>query len=361
MQYVVVGAGAIGGTIGARLARDRHDVLLCDTDAAHVAAINQHGLSIEGPFEHFTAHASAVLPDQLPNGLGAVLLAVKTQHTETALDAIAPRLAPRGFVVSLQNGMNESAIAARVGDERTVGAFVNFGADYLAPGRIFVGGRGSLYVGELDGRGSERVASLVRDLPDAKSTGNILGFLWGKEAYGAMLFATAVSDLSIADALAEPRYRTLFVRLAREVLTVAPVGVESFDGFDPADLEGSIDRLVEFNRRSAKTHSGIYRDLAVRRRKAETAILESLDGPLVRRTLELIHQIEDSGRVCEVSNLELLAAYARLEVVGPRLNAVTSVLAPAARSVDGPLRGRRLPRRRSPSRAWKVRHPSTIS
>ena len=339
MEYVVVGAGAIGGTIGARLARDGHDVLLCDTDADHVDAINQRGLAIEGPVEEFTVHAPAVSPDQLPNGLTIVLLAVKTQHTEAALDAIVPRIAPNGFVVSLQNGVNEPAIAARVGEARTVGAFVNFGADYLAPGRVFVGGRGSLYVGELDGSESERVARLVRDLPDARTTANILGFLWGKEAYGAMLFATAVSDLAIADALAEPRYRTLFVRLAREVLAVAPVTVEAFDGFDPGDLEGSIDRLVEFNRGSAKTHSGIYRDLAVRRRKAETAILEDLDGPLVRRTLELIHQIEDGRRVCEVSNLELLAAYARLDEDSPRLNAVISVLPPAARVVDGPLRG----------------------
>jgi 2-dehydropantoate 2-reductase len=339
VDYVVVGAGAIGGTIGARLARGGHDVLLCDADAEHVAAVNERGLTIEGPVEQFTTRVRAVAPGELPDGLGAVLLAVKAQHTAAALDAIAPRLAPDGFVVSLQNGINEPVIAARIGAERTVGAFVNFGADYLAPGRIFVGGKGALYVGELDGRESDRVGRLVRDLPDAKSTGNILGYLWAKEAYGAMLFATAVSDLSIADALAEPRYRTLFVRLAQEVLALAPVAPESFDGFDPTDVEGSIDHLVEFNRRSAKTHSGIYRDLAVRKRKAETAILEDLDGPLLRRTLELIHQIEDGGRVCEVANLELLASYARLEEHAPRLNAVTSVLPPAARSVEGPLHG----------------------
>ncbi len=339
MEYVVVGAGAIGGTIGARLARDGHDVLLCDADAEHVAAVNERGLTIEGPVEQFTTRVPAVAADELPHGLGTVLLAVKAQDTGAALAAIAPRLAPDGFVVSLQNGINEPVIAARIGEERTVGALVNFGADYLAPGRIFVGGKGALYVGELDGRDSERVARLVRDLPDAKRTGNILGCLWAKEAYGAMLFATAVSDLSIADALAEPRYRTLFVRLAQEVLAVAPVAPEPFDGFDPNDLDGSVDRLVEFNRRSAKTHSGIYRDLAVRKRKAETAILEDLHGPLLRRTLELIHQIEDGGRSCEVANLELLAAYARLEQRGPRLNAVISVLRPTERSVDGPLHG----------------------
>src|SRR6185503_13937479 len=138
---------------------------------------------------------------------------------------------------------------------------------------------------------------------------------------------TAVSDLSIADALAEPSYRGVFVQLAQEVLAAAPVPVEPFDGFDADDLDGSIERLVEFNKRSAKTHSGIYRDLMVRRRPTEKAILADIDGPLLRRTLELIDEIEAGRRTCEVANLELLAAYARLSAQSA-LNAVVTELPP---------------------------------
>ncbi len=221
-----------------------------------------------------------------------------------------------------------------------MGAFVNFGADYVGPGRIFLGGRGAFFVGEIDGRPSERVDRLVREIQDAQATDAILGYLWSKQAYGAMLFATAVSDLSIADALSEPRYRRLFVRLAEEMLAEAPVPPKAFDGFDPADLDGSIERLVEFNRRSAKAHSGIYRDLAVRKRKTEAEAMLSLsDGPNIRRTLTLVRAIEDGRRRCERQNLELLAAHARLETEGPRLNAVITTLEPAEESVDGPLRG----------------------
>ena len=230
-----------------------------------------------------------------------------------------------------------------------MGAFVNFGADYLEPGRIFVGGRGALYVGELDGRPSGRLDQLVRDLPDAKETANIVGFLWAKEAYGAMLFATAVSDLSIADALAEPRYRGVFVQLAQEVLAAAPVPVEPFDGFDADDLDGSIDRLVEFNRRSAKTHSGIYRDLMVRKRRTEKSMLTAIDGPLLLRTLELITEIEEGRRTCEVANLELLAAYQRLQERAPALNAVITELAPASA----------LPPARCTASPWRSRTTST--
>ena len=135
-----------------------------------------------------------VEPDALPERLDTVLLAVKTQHTRAALAQIAPRLA--GCVVSLQNGLNEPVIAEAVGAARTVGAFVNFGADYVAPGRIHYAGRGTFVVGELDGRHSPRVAALARDL-GAEVTDNVVGYLWAKAAYGAMLFATAVSDLTI--------------------------------------------------------------------------------------------------------------------------------------------------------------------
>jgi Asp-tRNA(Asn)/Glu-tRNA(Gln) amidotransferase A subunit family amidase len=154
-----------------------------------------------------------------------------------------------------------------------------------------------------------------------------------------MLFATAVSDLSIADALAERRYRGVFVQLAREVLAAAPVTVEPFDGFDADDLDGSVDRLVEFNRRSAKTHSGIYRDLMVRHRPTEKAMLEDIEGPLLRRTLELIGEIEAGRRTCEVANLELLAAYQRLQERAPALNAVITELPPGLRAGSGPLHG----------------------
>jgi Asp-tRNA(Asn)/Glu-tRNA(Gln) amidotransferase A subunit family amidase len=153
-----------------------------------------------------------------------------------------------------------------------------------------------------------------------------------------MLFATAVSDLSIVDALSEPRYRIVFTQLAREVLAAAPVPVEAFDGFDADDLDGSVERLVDFNKRSAKTHSGIYRDLMVRRRPTEKAILADLEGPLLRRTLDLIDEIEAGRRTCEVANLELLAAYARLHEQ-TALNAVIVELPPGPRAAAGPLHG----------------------
>ncbi len=60
MRYAVIGAGAIGGTVAAGLIRAGHEVLLCDADPEHVAAINADGLRIEGPVEELTVPARAV-------------------------------------------------------------------------------------------------------------------------------------------------------------------------------------------------------------------------------------------------------------------------------------------------------------
>jgi 2-dehydropantoate 2-reductase len=63
-------------------------------------------------------------------------------------------------VVSLQNGLNELVIAEVVGEARTMGCFVNFGADYLEPGVIHYGGRGAFVLGELDGADTERLRAV---------------------------------------------------------------------------------------------------------------------------------------------------------------------------------------------------------
>jgi 2-dehydropantoate 2-reductase len=340
MQLTIIGAGAIGGMIGAHLIRDGHDVLLCDADPAHVEAINERGLTICGPVENFTVRARAVLPGDLPASLPRAAVAVKSHHTAAAAELLRGRLDPDGYVVSFQNGLTTGTLAAVVGPGRVLVSFVNFGADWLEPGRIIQGNVGTFRVGEPGGGISDRVRELADALPYAQATDNIMGFLWGKEAYGAMLYAGAVSDLSIADSLDDPRWRTLMLAIAREVLAQAPVRPEGFDGFEPGDLEGSLARLVTFNRETAKTHSGIYRDLMVRKRKTEVDdLLRDLDGPLTTFTGELIRAIERGERTCEVANLELLAACERTLRLGQPLNAVVSVFPAPARRPGGALHG----------------------
>jgi len=312
MEITIIGAGAIGGTVGAHMIRAGHDITLCDADEAHVDAIRSRGLIIEGPVNEFTVAARAVTPAELDDRIEQAIVAVKSLHTRAAAELLRDRLAPGGYVLTVQNGLTADTLVEAVGSERVVSSFVNFGADVMAPGRIMQGNIGTFRVGELDGgRITPRVRDLAEALPYAQPTDNVLGFLWGKEAYGAMLWAGAVSDLTIAEHLEDPRYRPLMIAVAREVLALAPVKVESFDGFDPQDLEGSLDRLAEFNRNSAKKYSGIYRDLVVRKRKTEIdEAARDIDGPIFAKVAEMIHDIEEGRRGNERANLDELADFA---------------------------------------------------
>ena len=326
---LVWGAGAIGGTIGAYLVRAGEEVLFVDSAADHVAAMQGTGLAIEGPIEQFRVPARAVLPELVEGRFSRILLCVKAHHTEAAARALLPHLADDGYVASFQNGLNEFVIGEVIGIKRVIGAFINFGADYMAPGRILYGGRGACVLGELDGRQTSRLETLHRLLlrfePGAVMTDDILGYLWGKLGYGALLFATAVTDDSIADVFAAEEYRAVLAATAREVMAVAAakgLRPRGFNGFDPLAFEpggsaegvdASMAEMVAFNRRSAKSHSGIWRDLAVRRRKTEVdaqlgpVVAEGaafgVATPVTKRLIAMIHQIEDGRRRMDRANL----------------------------------------------------------
>lgn len=329
---LIWGAGAIGGTIGACWARAGIPVLLVDIVPGHVEACRTRGLSISGPVEEFRQIVPAVTPDELTGRYRRIVLAVKAGATEAALAALAPHLAPDGYVLSAQNGLNELAIARAVGERRTMGCFVNFGADWLGDGEILYGNRGAVVVGEIDGAISERAREMHALLklfePDAVLTDNVWGYLWGKLSYGAMLFATALTNDSMSANFADPERLPVWLALGQEVAAVAAArGVTTlgFGDFDPAVFapgrpEGpqieTIRWLADYTSKTAKTHSGIWRDLAVRKRRTEVdpqiGIIATLGReagvatPAIETLVTLIHDVEEGRRPLAFDTLKVL-------------------------------------------------------
>src|SRR5947209_3529216 len=271
----VYGAGAIGGVTGAALAEAGHDVLLVDRAVDHVTAMNAHGLTVDRRTGPSTVAVRAITSDALGAGLELVLLAVKSQDTPAALGVLTPRLAREGAIVSMQNGLNEELIAAAVGERRTVGCLVNWAADWTAPGRIVHGGEGALVLGELDGRGSERVTALAKLLAVVAPTQvspNVLGYTWAKHVYGALLVATAVVDAHVYDVVERsPDVQRMLAALVVENMNVAEaagIRLELFDEYAPDDyreaargdaaaLARAMKSIATHYRAATKTKTGI--------------------------------------------------------------------------------------------------------
>jgi 2-dehydropantoate 2-reductase len=327
-RIVIWGAGAIGGVLGAWMARSGQDVLLVDRDAAHVEAINQRGLAISGTRGHIEVRLPAALPEDVEGPLDTVVLAVKCRATASAVEEIRPLLAPDGIVVSAQNGLNEEVIAERIGAERTIGCFVNFSADWQEPGHVEHGGEHPIYVGELDGRDTARVRRVAEALGrfcETNVTGNIWGYLWSKLCYASLLFATATVDAPVHEILRREGVGPTMHALVAEAIAVPDrlgVRLEDLHGFRPGAYRGdgwqaSMEAIAGFYEGQIKVKTGVWRDLAVRRRQTEvdcqvgTLVAKGagagLPMPRNRRLVGLIHDLEAGRRRMGWDNLDALA------------------------------------------------------
>ena len=336
MKSAVWGSGAIGGVVGAGMAAGSENVLLVDVVPQHVDTMNDRGLLIKSAAGEQLVPVRAALPEQVSGAFDLVFLAVKSQFTDAALDAILPHLTPESAVVSLQNGVNEPQIARRIGPDRTIGCLVDFSADYHAPGTILRGRAGNLFIGELDGRMSPRLEEVRRLLALSTRThacANVMGYVWAKMCKGTIDITPALVDADAGEVRGNKATYPVRVELIRETIRVAEaegVRVEAFDHFDPAPFADSSPggfaaacAVVEAMARAAavnnlKVRTGYWRDIVVRKRKTE---IDYITGEIVRRgerlgiptpvnrlQLRMIEEIEAGRRPMRWENLEELMA-----------------------------------------------------
>jgi 2-dehydropantoate 2-reductase len=237
-RIAVIGAGAIGGYTGGHLAHNGFDVTLIDPWPEHVEAIRKNGLAIEGVTqEEFicakpkTMHLTEVQALAKQRPIDIAMISVKSYDTEWATTLIGQYLAPDGYVVSLQNCMNEERIAGVVGWDKTVGVIpALLGAELYAPGRVRrTAAKGSspyeVYrVGEVHGRITKRLeelAAVIRTIDSVKETTNLWGERWSKLCVNGMANGVAAAtSMSGNDMNRDDKIRRLSIRLAGEGVRV---------------------------------------------------------------------------------------------------------------------------------------------
>ena len=252
------------------MTRAGHDVTLIDAWPEHVEAMRIHGLHISGmtPEE---AHAVKVNALHISDVQSAVkqkpfdiaFMCVKSYDTVWATQLIKDYLAPGGYVVSLQNCINEERIAGVVGWGKVVGCIASLiAAELVAPGRvkrtIHLGGDAHIVyrVGEVHGRHTQRaqeVADLLASADSSKVTGNLWGERWSKLVINSMRNGlSAATGLSGNQRDGREDTRRLSIRLGSEAVRVGQAlgyNLETMLGMEPETLgragEGSGDALAE--------------------------------------------------------------------------------------------------------------------
>ena len=282
MKIAIVGAGALGGYFGARLAQAGEEVHFL-ARGAHLAAMRAAGLRMRSvigdvvlaPAEtHVTDDPTEIGPAQI------VLFTVKSYDTDSAAASLLPLLGPETAVISLQNGIdNEERIAARIGPSHVVGGVAYIFAGRAEPGVIrHTGGPGRIIFGELEGSRSPRLEAFLAACEGAgipaELTEDIGVALWTKYAFiCAQAGLTAATRQPIGRVRDTPASWQLFVDVLQEVISVAR-----------AEGIALPDDLVERHLTMAQSldptlYSSLYDDL-VGGRPME---LDALLGELVRR------------------------------------------------------------------------------
>ena len=269
-RIAIVGAGALGGYVGGTLAHLGHDVTLIDPWPEHVETIRSRGLELDGmtPEERFTVTRARIIHLTEVQALArkpidVAMVAMKSYDTAWAAMLIKPYLSAEGFVVSLQNCLNEETIAGVVGWGRTVGVIASMiSVDLYEAGRIRRtmpkgGERYTIFrVGEPHGRVTRRVEELVEwfgQVDSAKATTNLWGERWSKLVQNGMNNGvTAATGLTSGDCLRNEAIRRFQLRLAGEAIRVGQAlgyQLEKVRGIDAERIalaaEGDSDALAE--------------------------------------------------------------------------------------------------------------------
>jgi 2-dehydropantoate 2-reductase len=228
MKIAVIGAGAMGGLFGARLAQAGEDVTLVDVAPQAVDAINANGVRLDEKSGGSQAIRVPAVTDPADVGpVDLVLVFVKCYHTEAALRAAAPLLNGNTAVLTLQNGWGNAArIAAIVGEARVLVGLTYHSATMLGPGHVLHAGQGMTFVGEMNGTTSPRMEQIAAAFRGAglevTPTADVLSQIWAKLALNCCTLPTAALLRFYAGQLVEHEEMLDMMRgLLREVVAVA--------------------------------------------------------------------------------------------------------------------------------------------
>jgi 2-dehydropantoate 2-reductase len=330
----VLGAGAIGSSVGADLTEAGEDVVLIDQWPAHVEAMRTGGLRVVMPDREVNEKVRALhlgeLATERPT-FDVVLLAAKSYDTVWMCHLIKPYLADDGVFVGLQNGMNEEMITPIVGSERCIACVVELSAEIWEPGLVQrdTTRLGTWFaVGELDGAVTDRVeevASLLRHSARVDVTDNIFGAKWSKLIVNSMTMGPyTLLGLKNWEASALPGMTEISVRLGRESAAVGEglgYRLEPIFGMSAEQFSGEGDEMLVNAIRVLHGHIGKDATTATvqDQRKGRRTELEHITGTVVRNgrevgvptpandaVLQLAGEIDRGERKMEPANLDVL-------------------------------------------------------
>lgn len=225
MKVGILGCGAMGTVMGAYMTKNGLNVELIDSYKEHVDVLNKNGAHIIGSVDMIVP-VKAVTPEEMKGIYDLIFLFTKQTVNDTVLKNLLPHLNEKSTVCTLQNGVPEHFVAGYVGEERTLGGTVLWGATFVKPGvseltQDITKNDHLFEIGAIDGTIGERVnnaAEILGYMGRAKITDTLMASRWGKLINNACMSGmSAACGATFGEILQNEKSRACLSYLAREV------------------------------------------------------------------------------------------------------------------------------------------------
>jgi len=337
-SMAVLGAGAIGSSIGADLTKAGYDVVLVDQWPAHVEAMKASGLHVAMRKEEFQVPVRALHLCEvctLRQPLDIVFLTAKSYDSSWMAYFIKPYLKPEGVLVSAQNSLNDEWLAPIIGYERDIGCALELSAEIFEPGRVKRNtdrATTKFVLGELHGRITPRLQEVAQALGvvgKTETTTNIWGAKWTKLVINTMVMALdTIAGIRVWELAQNPKYLGLCLKMGQETVLVGKAlgyTLEPIFGLTAQDMAGSTEGWLKkilailVSDVGKEARSTVLQDI-LKGRPSE--VVNHLNGLVVKKGREakvttpvneavtaVMRQVEEGTLKPSLSNMKLLEAY----------------------------------------------------
>ncbi|WLH81754.1 2-dehydropantoate 2-reductase [Pseudomonas sp. FP2335] len=192
MRIGIIGAGAMGGLFGGRLAAAGHAVSFVEVSSQTIDAIRENGLHILGDETTVSVWPQIGVAAHFEEPFELMLVFTKGFHTQVAMDNVRHLIAPSTWVLSVQNGLgNAELIAQVVSAERIIVGMTDFPAQRRSPGTIYSQGHGHVKIWSYTGAPSDEIATIAQSFDEAglncAADANVQVAIWEKLAFNSVL------------------------------------------------------------------------------------------------------------------------------------------------------------------------------
>ena len=339
-KIAIYGAGAMGTVLGALLTKGGlENVHLITRNIGHVNALNKKGATIVcgADKKEWNIPVKALLPNQMQEEYDVIFLMTKQRHNQEILTNLLPYLKKDGVLCTTQNGLPEPEIANIIGNHRTYGGVMTFGAGLMEDGKVELTSKISamrMQIGGYQNDGTKlpilqeilSYASKVTNENFLSVTEDLLGTRWSKLTLNAAFSGLSVmTGLPFGKIAIRHKTRKLALAVMQECVAVANaqgVTLEKKQGYDMQKILGEKTALNTFIaymvlpfaiKKHKKLYSGMLKDVE-NGRKCEIDFVNGIvckygakfgvETPVCAQIIEIVHGIENGLYETDYKNVD---------------------------------------------------------